>query len=347
MRKLIENEVARLKISKTVDELSAKLDNLAALLEKYRGQVEGRLAHIDSGYNPAAALGYQGDDVNKIYRGFVGGVRPLSSSPAPIPFGSAICQQIHFSIDQFRFWIQAIKDRPRYHRKLWEFAYVSQVLHERGMLAPGRRGLGFGVGREPLPALFASFGAEVVASDQSLDGAVRAGWASTHQHTTDLSVLNERGICTDRMFRELVSFAEVDMNAIDPKFNNTFDFCWSACSLEHLGSLEHGLQFIKNSMNVLKPGGIAVHTTEYNLNSNDATLEYPDLSVYRRRDIDRLLEELVALGHSPVPIDYNIGDGFAETVVDLPPYGKGEPHIRLRLGEFDCTSIGVIVQKGR
>ena len=337
----VDEAISRLAISKAVAELSAKFDYLTQLLEQ---QLAGKAA-MAPGANPAAELGFLGDHSNTIYRGFVGGERPLSSTPAAIPLTSTTCQQLHFSLDQYRFWIQAIKDRPRYHRKLWEFFYISQVLYERNMLVPGRRGIGFGVGREPLPALFASFGVEVVATDQSLEGAVRAGWASSNQHTTDLSILNERGICTERMFGDLVSFAEADMNDIDHKFDGRFDFCWSSCSLEHLGSLRHGMEFVKNSIRTLKPGGVAVHTTEFNLSSNDATYEYKDLSLYRRRDIDQLLEELSAEGHSPSPIRYNLGEGYAETVVDLPPYGRGEPHLRLRIADFDCTSVGIIVQK--
>ena len=345
MKKWIDRTIARLTVARAVDDLSAKIDRLAALVEEYHQQSQSSVARVSPRFNPAAALGYLGDDSNRVYRGFVGDERPLSTSPTPVPFGSTVCQQLHFSLDQYRFWVRAMKDRPKYLRKQWEFVYVSQVLYERGMLSPGRRGLGFGVGREPLPALFASFGVEIVASDQSLEGAIRAGWVRSSEHSADLSSLNDRGICTDRMFAELVSFAEVDMNAIDPKLDGRFDFCWSACSLEHLGSLDHGAQFIKNSMKVLKPGGVAVHTTEFNLSSNDATIENQDLSVYRRRDIDRLLAELAADGRLPSSMDYSLGEGYAETVVDLPPFGRGEPHIRLRLAEFDCTSIGIVVQR--
>lgn len=296
--------------------------------------------------NPAAVLGYKGEEANSVYIGFVGTERPISNSPASIPFGSTTCQQVHFTLDQYRFWTRAIKERPQFKRKQWEFVYIAQALYERGFLAPGRKGLGFGVGREPLPSLFASFGAAIVATDQSLEGAIRAGWLNTHQHSNDLSALNDRGICTDRMFDELVTFAEADMNAISSEFNDKFDFCWSACALEHLGSLKHGLDFIKNSVKTLKPGGIAIHTTEFNLSSNTETLEHPDISLYRRRDIERLFADLVADGHKPEPVDWSAGEGYAELVVDLPPYGRGEPHIRLRLGEFDCTSIGIIVTRG-
>jgi SAM-dependent methyltransferase len=179
-----------------------------------------------------------------------------------------------------------------------------------------------------------------------LDSALQAGWVNSNEHSANLSALNDRGICTDRMFSQLVSFREMDMNHIPAEVEGTFDFCWSACSLEHLGSLRHGMDFVLNAMRTLKPGGVAVHTTEFNLSSKDETVESPNLSIYRRSDIETLARELTKAGHKVEPIDWTHGEGFAETVVDLPPFGRGEPHVRLKLGNFDCTSVGLIVTKG-
>jgi hypothetical protein len=87
------------------------------------------------------------------------------------------------------------------------------------------------------------------------------------------------------------------MNHIPSHLADRFDFCWSTCSFEHLGSLEHGLRFVENSIGTLKVGGIAVHTTEFNLSSDADTLESPNLSVYRRRDIEKLVKALEQAGH--------------------------------------------------
>lgn len=46
------------------------------------------------------------------------------------------------------------------HRKEWEFVTISQALDERRMLQQNRRGVGFGVGRELLRALFAKHGSK-------------------------------------------------------------------------------------------------------------------------------------------------------------------------------------------
>lgn len=295
----------------------------------------------------AEEVAFKGDDHNHLYRAFIGSERPITSPPLPVNFQSTLCHQAHFGLDQYRFWVKALKDRPKFYRKQWEFVFIAQTLYERGLLAPGRRGLVFGAGEEPLPALFASFGAQIVATDQARDTAEEGGWTRTGQHTHDLSALNRHGICTERMFNELVSFMAVDMNAIPDSLNDTFDFCWSACSLEHLGSLQNGLDFIEHSLKTLKPGGIAVHTTEFNLSSDDDTIESRDLSLYRRRDIDAFIAKMTAKGYITSPVDWELGEGFAETVVDLPPFGRGEPHIRLKAGQYDTTSIGLIIERPR
>jgi len=291
-------------------------------------------------------VGYKGDEENSLYRAFVGTERPMTSPPQPIPFSSSLCHQAHFGLDQYRFWAEQLKERPKFQRKQWEFIYIAQALYERGFLTPGRKGLVFGAGQEQLPSLFASFGVEILATDQAAEDAERSGWSASLQHTFDLAALNQRGICTDRMFRELVSFTPVDMNAIPNSLDGQFDFCWSACALEHLGSLEHGLRFIENSMRTLRPGGVAVHTTEYNLSSNTDTLETEHCSYYRRRDIEGFIERMTGAGFDVAPIDWKLGEGFAERVIDLPPYaGRGEPHIRLKAGMYDTTSIGLIITR--
>ena len=97
-------------------------------------------------------------------------------------------------------------------------------------------------------------------------------------------------------------------------------------------------------MDTLKQGGVAIHTTEFNLSSNGHTLESRDLSLYRRRDIQELAERLMRAGYNVEPIDFDPGEALIDDYVDLPPY-REEPHLRLRIGEYDCTSIGLIISR--
>ena len=58
------------------------------------------------------------------------------------------------------------------HRKQWEFVFIVSSLDKLGMLQPGKMGLVFAAGSEPLISYFASFGVEIVATDMDLAGAL-------------------------------------------------------------------------------------------------------------------------------------------------------------------------------
>jgi hypothetical protein len=229
------------------------------------------------------------------------------------------------------------------HRKMWEWLFIAEALRERGMLAAGRRGVGFGVGQEPLVALFADAGCDVVATDQPHDSAVASGWtASEVEWTGGLEGLNDFGLCGADAFGQRVAFRPVDMNAL-PADLTGFDFAWSSCALEHLGTLAAGMDFVVASLACLRPGGVAVHTTEYLVSSNDATVEAGGTVFYRRRDIEALAQRLQRAGHD-VDMDYSLGSAPEDEHVDVPPYT--DVHLRTELAGFVTTSLALIVTKG-
>jgi hypothetical protein len=257
---------------------------------------------------------------------------------------SRLCTQDQFSTAEYRDWCGRIHEPPRLHRKQWEFCYIAQALFERGLLQVGRSGLGFGVGQEPLPALFASLGCSVVATDQDDAAARQAGWVDSGQHADGLANLNTRGLCSDEQFNRLVSFRTVDMNAIPPDLAG-FDFVWSSCSLEHLGSIDLGNRFILRAMDCLRPGGVAVHTTEFNVASNFYTMSSGGTVLFRRTDVEAVVGRLTDAGYR-IELDFDLGSGEADHYVDDPPY-KSEPHLKLAIGNYVSTSIGLIIEKQR
>jgi hypothetical protein len=267
---------------------------------------------------------------------------PLAA-PTAIKSGSRMCRQGDFSTDGFRYWMSRMSQPFSMDRKAWEWFFIADALFQRGQLEPGLRGIGFGVGLEPLTSLFASRGVQIIATDMDERDASGAGWIG--QHAAGLDALNGRQLCDSETFRRDVTFRVLDMNTIPPEFDRQFDFCWSSCALEHLGSLEHGMRFVERAMGVLKPNGVAVHTTEFNMSSDTHTFETPVLSLYRRRDLEALTVRLQAAGHYVEPIDWDRGNGYADSHVDLPPYHLGTLHLRLRIAEFDCTSIGLVVHR--
>jgi hypothetical protein len=254
-----------------------------------------------------------------------------------------VCRQEDFAQPYFGYWTTRAELGPNLHRKVWEFVYICQALHERGLLRPGARGLGFGVGGEPLPAFFAGQGCSILATDQARSAAAASGWAASQQHASERDSLGRPSMCPPEQFDANVAFRACDMNAI-PADMTGHDFCWSACALEHLGSIEHGLRFIENSLATLKPGGFAVHTTEFNLSSNDETLAHGGTVLFRQRDMEELSRRLAAKGHIMAPLDLDRGQGLLDRYIDMPPY-RQEPHLKLALEGFEATSIGIVVQR--
>jgi hypothetical protein len=255
---------------------------------------------------------------------------------------SQVCTDEQFREPEYERLCAIHKTQPNFHRKQWEFLYIHSVLEKLGMLAPGRRLLGFGTGTEPLPSIFASFGADVLATDAPMGTDEAQGWSTTAQHSSNVEDLFKPHLVSREAFDAHVSFAAADMNDI-PDSLQGFDACWSACAFEHLGSIEHGLRFYENSLKTLKPGGIAVHTTEFNISSNEETMETPGLSLFRRQDFERMLGRLLDAGHEVMPFNTHPGNGPGDLHIDAPPWSG--PHIRVEAGRYVITSIGLVTRR--
>lgn len=269
---------------------------------------------------------------------------PVTYIDTPPTFANPVsqaCSQAQFETPEFQFWCREVREPFRYHRKLWEYCFLLQVLSREGMMAPGRRGVGFGVGRETSVAVLASRGVFVTATDLDMDSAQQE-WVQTGQHAGSLADLNERWICPPDTFEQLVNFRVQDMNAISPDLTG-YDFAWSLCAFEHLGSIEKGLAFVKNSLRCIKPGGLLVHTTELNCHSNEETLDSGPIVIFRRRDFEQLAEELAAEGHE-ITLNFTLGDNDLDRYVDEAPY-TDRRHLRLRLAGHVTTSFGFVVRK--
>jgi hypothetical protein len=233
---------------------------------------------------------------------------------------------------------------PVLHRKMWEWAFIVHNFLEAGVIEIGKRGICFGVGVESLPALFAARGAAITATDAPPEIGLH-GWSTTGQHAASRDSLRQPQICPDNRFDELVTYRHCDMNNIDSDFTN-YDFAWSSCCFEHLGSIEAGMQFVINCVErCLRPGGIAVHTTELNLSSDEDTISSGPTVIYRRKDIRELIDRLIARGHDVQPFKPAPDVHVLDFHVDAPPYTH-DPHLKLALGRYVTTSVGIVVRRG-
>lgn len=279
---------------------------------------------------------------------------------------SALCRQRDFSSDWYTRWtnriargaptLEADKEavwgavwagmRGKWmHRKLWEWCAIAQALDERGMLATGKRGIGFAVGHEPLASLFASCGADVIASDYHGDSS--SGWADTGQLGASLKAIHWPGLIDEGEFRARVEFRPIDMRNLSDLPSEHYDFMWSSCSFEHLGSLDAGAAFVHDAMRLLRSGGVAVHTTEFNVSSNDETVAKGGNVIYRRQDIERLDGRLRKIACGIEALDFEAGTDPHDLAFDVPPYYQaGKQHLKLKMMGHISTSILLIVRKG-
>jgi SAM-dependent methyltransferase len=281
----------------------------------------------------------------------------LAGPKAPVRFAltSRTCRQADIEHDWLRHWARVLNTAPVYHRKLWEDCFVLQALWGAGMLAPGRRALGFAVGREALPSILAAHGVAVVATDLDGSDARARDWIETDQHAGAKDGLFCPGVLDRAEFDRLVSFRPADMGRLpDDLQRGEFDLVWSVCALEHLGTLDRGMAFVEASIRCLKPGGMAVHTTEFNLDGAGGTLRRGSTVLYQRRHLEALGERLAAAGHRMLPLDDGHGEGMLDRFVDLPPQEHDPsplgpvfpPHLRLSVRGYPVTSAGIIVVAG-
>ncbi|MEE2850364.1 MAG: methyltransferase domain-containing protein [Pseudomonadota bacterium] len=264
---------------------------------------------------------------------------------------ATVCRYEHFETEWYRRWAEVIGmqypvrlDVQTAYRKAWEYAAILEILASRGFLRANKRGIGFAVGREPLASVMASHGCEILATDLMAE-TVSAQWSETAQHACELDAVYHDRFMPREQFNNLVQFKPVDMNDIGG-LDGGYDFLWSSCAFEHLGSLEKGLQFVENAMRLLKPGGIAVHTTEANVSSNDGTFETEGNVIYRKRDMEELDYRLRRIRCGLEPVDFDAGTHSFDLNYDPEPYfGGSAAHIKLHVGGYVCTSMLVIAHK--
>lgn len=293
----------------------------------------------------------------KIKRKFLRPIKNFILLPGKYKFGdfmeegyeerliSRACTERDFMREDFKEIMELPHIRHEiHHRKAWEFAFVILLLKQYDMLHEGIKGLGFAVGTEPLPSYFANRGVNVLATDLEPERASEKGWVKTGQNCSgNIEELYYEDICERSIFDRKVKFEYLDMNHIPDKLHD-YDFCWSCCAIEHVGSLALSKEFLKNMIGVLKPGGIAVHTTEFNLTSNDKTIEKGRDIIYRKKDIQEIEAWCKEHGHQ-MECSFVRGRAPEDLNVDRPPYCEGTSHLTLGIGRYASTSFAIVIRK--
>ena len=265
---------------------------------------------------------------------------------------SKVCTQKDCESEWFKFWCNKLHFEPLYLRKLWEYAIILQILFERNYLKENNKVLAFGCGSEPLPSYFASLKMEVLATDLDPSENQSKDWLNRNQLLKNKDNIYKNELVNYEQFNKYVDIKFVNMNNI-PKFDKLFDIAYSICSLEHIGSIEKGLSFIENSLNSLKSGGISIHTTEYNYEEEEKTLDNLPTVLFLKKHFIELKNRLENKGHTVLNLNFDVGNELFDNYIDLPPFylsnNKSEfvqhPHLKLLLEQYKSTCFCFVVVK--
>jgi SAM-dependent methyltransferase len=217
-----------------------------------------------------------------------------------------------------------------FHRKIWEFNQALYGLRKLRRLASGATALGIGCGHEELMYFLANRISKVVATD-IYEGGYLGGEG-------EADVLRHPAKYAPFRFRE--DHLEVrQMDALALQFEaESFDFVFCLSSLEHFGNDHDKLTSLREMQRVLKPGGVAVLTTEVVLNRLGRGSQY-----FQRETLTRLIG---AAGFAiDGPVDFGIEREYAARPLALPMDAFAVPHVVLRNFHTIYTSIALFLMK--
>lgn len=248
---------------------------------------------------------------------------------------SQLCTASQFEDAAYAEISEAMAFPPGKGRARWEQVWIVSLLATEGLIAPGKRGLGLQVARERVAALVASRGVEVVATSDEVADAEAAETRRTWLFYPE--------VCHIEEFDRLVRFTGLELDALPRMAEGGFDFCWSIGVTSRLRSIEATLAFFEASLAPLRPGGLALHTFNFNLASDGPTLETRNLVLLRRRDIEALADRLMQAGHRLLP--FNTHPGIEKQDERVRVEKEGTPGLRQRHGNMVATSFGLAIRK--
>lgn len=140
-------------------------------------------------------------------------------------------------------------------RKWWEWEFIAECADLCGCLDGTQRGVGLGVGHEPLTFYFARHCQDVLATDLY---SKETAWSEAR--FDDINAVY--GSSPIEYPREKVQVRNADMRRLEVP-DGSMDFAWSCSSIEHVPTLKDLWEVFRELGRVLRTGGKAILTTEF------------------------------------------------------------------------------------
>jgi len=253
-----------------------------------------------------------------------------------------------FDPDMLAVIANDLREPAVFHRKQWEFAIIFLTLRQQGFLAPDKVGLSMGAGREKLLYAIAPHVNRLVATDLYEP---EATWTTVRTDDPDKFIKAAKPWAVDDS--KLLGL-RMDMRHLEfPE--NTFDFCYSSCALEHIGEEHDFRQHLCEVYRVLKDGGLYVLTTEFTYGED--VIKIPGNYLFSPHFLSALLVE------SAFVVDHTVDVTLAQHTANYPlpanlaqlcddasnfakPFRETSPFVQLLWGDQPFTSAVFLLRKG-
>jgi SAM-dependent methyltransferase len=224
------------------------------------------------------------------------------------------------------------------YRKGWEWTHCLYGLEKLGAITPDARGVGVGVGREPVIFYLADRIARVTATD--LYDNTEWSNANGREASKELVQLAKDG-CPSSVDFNKIRFESQDGTKLTYA-DNSFDFAWSLSSIEHFGGHKSAQRALAEMGRVIRPGGIVAVATEMLILDDQKHHEF-----FTRQELmsDLInpctdLELVDEINFETLPTEYLVDSIVLPTGVD-----RRRRHVVLNDGNVQWTSVLFFMRK--
>jgi SAM-dependent methyltransferase len=230
------------------------------------------------------------------------------------------------------------------HRKDWEWALGIIAMRRFGKLNKRCKAVAVGAGREEVLFYLANYLGHVYVTDL-YDG---KGWKNFAPSDFPESPKKYAPFPYEEDALTVLRMDGTNLHFPSDKFDIAFSFS----SIEHFGGKDHSgaLRSLMEMERVLKPGGIAVVTTEYILNDKEHPEFFNRKTIYN--DLINKLQKLRLVE----PLDLRVTTNTLDTVLDYSSavywdtsndyeFKKNHPLILIRVKNILVTSLMLVFQK--